>query len=414
MRGMVRSQREMLDYVSSLDARTVKGLLAIVEKEPRTANTDRKLRGLISRLTELDPEAALMWIENVRSPNVKAVLTQDVFDVLSANNPNAFAALARVKGTPGAEDATAATLKNMTRKDPVTALMALRSLPAAQQAEQLYTTLFHEWAGQNPQAAAVAALDLPLSPARNQALSAIASTWATQDPTRAMAWIATLPPGAGQDGAVATALQAWGRQNPPAAAAYALNLPESEKRDFLLNTLTLTWAESDPTGLLDWASQFLSGKNYETATATALTQWGRTNPAAAAAYLGQNPKTPVGDQITSAIAYAWAGKDLPSALAWAKAIPVNSTINRTAALSAIVEAYGYQNNAQAAAFLQQNLTMDPDFGALAVKVAETWGATNPQSALAWAQSLPAGEAQHSAEAAVHRVMAGTSPPVTQP
>jgi hypothetical protein len=58
--------------------------------------------------------------------------------------------------------------------------------------------------------------------------------------------------------------------------------------------------------------------------------------------------------------------------------------------------YIHNTPAQAAAYIQQNMSSDPAYSALVMSVSGSWGNSNPQAALAWAQSLPAGEVQNNA------------------
>jgi hypothetical protein len=68
-------------------------------------------------------------------------------------------------------------------------------------------------------------------------------------------------------------------------------------------------------------------------------------------------------------------------------LPSDNVSLRNSAISQAISGWGAASPAAAATYIQQNLTSNPDFGNITSHLATTWGATDPQAALQWAESL---------------------------
>jgi hypothetical protein len=206
-------------------------------------------------------------------------------------------------------------------------------------------------------------------------------------------------------------------QDPVAATALAANLSSGVtgyvmggySRNGLLQSVASNWANQDPAAALTWADQTLNGAAYDSVTQTVLKQMGQTDPASEAAALAQISDPNVVNQSIPDLATAWAQQDVQAALTWAQSLPTTNNDVRQTALNDVLNSWTATDPAGAAAYLQQNLTSDPDFGKLAAQVATSWGNNDPQAALTWAQSLPAGAAQNTALVAAVTQLANVDP-----
>jgi hypothetical protein len=175
-----------------------------------------------------------------------------------------------------------------------------------------------------------------------------------------------------------------------------VNLPDSPSRDTLLANITTTWAQQDPAGLLTWAGTNLTGPAYDSTALAAMKQMATSDPASAAAYMAQNPDSNLASQIIPTLAYQWGQQNAQAALVWAQSLPTDNPTQRNAALSGVFNSWTFSDPASAATYLQQNFATDPVYGTLVSQVVGTWGASNPQAVLTWAENLPQSDAQNSA------------------
>jgi hypothetical protein len=420
----IERKRKLYDFAASLDTGTLQAMLAGMVGEPAGKPDHEAWSYLMGRWAELDPQAAIVWTQSLRYSPDKNVSMSEIFDAWSTQDPAAaMAAYAKLPRTGAFDFSLESIVDNMAAQDPQGALAALRSLPASQQDGFIYSytyaRAFGAWAKNDPTDAAAEAANLPPSSLRNSSLTSVAGAWAQQDPNAALAWANSLPAGAARQSAVSAAVEALGQQDPAEAADYASKLPSggnngyyipgAYNRDQLLQNISQSWAQTDPSGLLTWADNNLTGKAFDTATNTAIETMGNTDPAAAAAALAQISDASVINQSVPALATAWAQQNVTAALTWAQSLPTTNDDVRQSALNNVLGTWTDTDPAGASAYLQQNLGTDPDFGKLASQLATNWGKTDPQAALAWAQSLPPGDAQNSTVAAAVSQLATVDP-----
>jgi hypothetical protein len=389
----------MYDFVGTLDAETVKALLGDLAAKPFDAqHGSLEFLSLMERWGGLDPRSALTWAQTLHDPRMKTFGLEQVFGGWANQNPaDAFVALTQLKGAAGIgnRSLSAIVIQDYARQNPQAALDALRSLPAGQLSD-LYPAVFRVWAEENPSAAAAGVSSLPPSYNLSRAQFAIAGAWAAQDPDAALAWVKTLPAGPTQNNAMKSVLQTMSAVDPASAASYAINLPADSSRDNLLSNIAYSWAQQDPAGLLTWADDNLTGTAFDTAAITALQQMSNTNPEAAATTLAQLSDPNVVNKAIPALATNWAKQDPQAAMAWAQSLSPDFGSLRNSAIANAFNAWATADPAASGSYIQQNLAGDPAFGKLAAQVVDSWGNTDPQAALRWAQQLPAGTAQGNA------------------
>jgi hypothetical protein len=148
--------------------------------------------------------------------------------------------------------------------------------------------------------------------------------------------------------------------------------------------------------------------NYEARTklrSLFLRRWAESDPKAAASVAeattgGENRK-----EAMLAVAKGWAETNLDSAVAWVKNLPVSQI--RNTMLQSIAAQLAESDPRKAATMAFE---LPGRFQIFATEqVAEKWAQTDPDGAMEWVQSLPAGQAQTRALTAVSKMLADANP-----
>jgi len=199
------------------------------------------------------------------------------------------------------------------------------------------------------------------------------------------------------------------QNDPTGAANYVMQLPSGANHEALLNAIVNNWAKADPVQLLNWAGKNLDGANYDTAALAALKVESTTNPAAALAFMTQNNLPNNADKVVPSITSYWVSIDPQAAFSWAVSLPTDNSAVRDAAIGGVLSPLISSNPQAAADYLVQNFSTDPSLPHLAAQTAAQLAKTDPDSTLAWANSLPTAEAQNSAALAAIRVYSLANP-----
>ncbi len=396
-------------FFAKIDAGTVKAMMDDILAKPLSNENHSMLATLASRLGEMDPGTAIVWLQGVQDKKLNNELADYVFDAYSAKDPDgALNTLARMSTSHDLGSADAATILNFARQDPRAALQALQALPNDAPNKALlqnYTfSVFEQWALQDPASAAQEAFALPEGQSRSHSLDNVAQSWAKVDPAATVVWLGTQP--ADSEGKeIQSIIENLGITDGPALLPFLNSLPDgpnnplfiqqlnadaANPKPYVLQGVTSAWAQSDPVGLLAFAVQNLAGKAYDTAYTAAINQLTNTDPASAAAYLAQNPDPTVAAQTYPSLAKMWAQQDPAAALAWAQSLSTDNPTLRSSALNNVAQGMVATDPEAAAAYVQQNMANDPDFVAMATHIANAWGSVggDPEAALNWAESLP--------------------------
>lgn len=154
--------------------------------------------------------------------------------------------------------------------------------------------------------------------ARSQGMDTIARTLAGKDPQAALAWRNELSPELRRLVSSQTIFEKWGETDPAAAlAAWKANDPESIHNNY---QLAATWARRDPAGALRWATENPAFDNAGYFVSLGIAWLGAEDPQRALAILGSVKNPDQGTGAFNGIASAWAAKDFPSALTWARTL----------------------------------------------------------------------------------------------
>jgi hypothetical protein len=272
-------------------------------------------------------------------------------------------------------DALQAVIENMMAQNPQSALSALESQHFGAYSGDLIPFLYGELAKVNPSATAAAALNLPTSSLRNAVMASVAESWADQDPAGALAWVNGLPllPDSLRNGFMASVAESWAAQDPAGALAWANGLPAGQAKNDAVKSVIDTMSEQDPSGAAAYLLQLPSGSNRE-------------------AILGQ-------------VAYNWARSDPAELLAWAGQNLTGSDYD-TVAGNALSHIGATDPTAEVAALAQIS---DPKVVNAAIPyLAYVWAEQDRPAALAWAQALPADNAD-ARNSALSRILSDWTP-----
>ncbi len=403
MEGRFEREKALLDFAAGLDPQTIKNILDDLETKTLSGNNKQAIGILLNQWAETDPQAALDSLKSLHPENyipLAKLFAAGIFEAWSAKDPAAaFAGISQlpageVMGLNLRQDALHAVIANMVALDPQSALSTLLNQPLSGDSTQIYEDLFTDLAALDPVNAATTALNLPPSALRNEALNDVARTWAAQDFAKALAWANALPAGDAKDSAINSVLTIMSQQDAPAAAAYALQLPAGSNRNDLLQNIADEWAQADPAGLLAWAGKNLTGDAYTETAVQALNAMGQMDPVAAARAIAQISDSNLLTPAIKTLARNWAQQDIQGALNWAQSLPTDNAGARNAAISDILAVWTSNDPQSTAAYIKQNAASDPYFATASTSTidswVDSWANSDPQGAVAWAQSLPAG------------------------
>jgi len=414
--GLAR-QLKLAEFVDGLDARMLLALLADFKGKKLYLDDQSAFDLMRDRLSEVDAKAAFARHQSLPDESKIYDYLIDIFSKWGGQNPKeALAAFAQL---PKGEARRMALLGIFDNMDPATAFATLQNLPPESNGLP-YNSVFIAWAKKDLAAATAAAMSLPVGQNRTQSLDGVGIAMAETDPSAALAWANTLPADPARNHVIGNVLVALSGKDPAAAATALLALPATTdefnaiilggfNRDDFLQSITTNWAKQDPSALLDWADKNLSGDTFNSTAQTALKQIGQTDPAAEAAAIAKLADPSIANESIPNLATAWAQQDVQAALAWAQTLPTTNEALRQKALNNVLSSWTDADPAGAAAFIEQNLTTDPDFGKIAAQAVSTWGKADPQAAYAWAQSLPAGEVQNAALVSAMGALANADP-----
>ncbi len=282
--------------------------------------------------------------------------------------------------------------------------------------------------GLDPAEAVKLAMDMPPGDVRNNVMMDMMRYYAKSDPQAAMDFLVSLP----HDDAMLLfrAVVSYGMNSETAkvAAQYLDKLANTNVRDGEMKNLTLALARSDPAQALAWLNQVatldvytktlaeifsnLSSSGDEARTDdgfSVLGSPGHSNLNAAIALLGNLTDPAQRATAITAMAGGWGKSDPQAAVAWAANLPDADSTARTAALNNIVGSWAKDDPVAVLAFVQNSgnpALFLPDAPALAQDLAQG----DAPTALAFAQSLPAGATRDQAMNNVLTTLAATDFP----
>jgi hypothetical protein len=237
------------------------------------------------------------------------------------------------------------------------------------------------------------AKDRALAKANNLKLAIDIGRLLRQNANQGLDELAMFSPGIETNDLYQHAFATWAQDPKLAAnaAGAAYLLPSGPERTAALAGVIHQWGSTNPQDLLDWASSIAAtdSEPLKNALLDVSEKQAEDQPDLAAQYLDKLTDASARNQVIGAIASTVSENNPAAALNWLDqtATGVAYDINVKKVFSNV----GSYNPVQAAALLDQ--VTEPDVRATVMaNLASTWGGSDPQSALAWANSLPDSEA----------------------
>lgn len=215
--------------------------------------------------------------------------------------------------------------------------------------------------------------------------------WAEVDPTAAMAYTDTM----GFGGALVrpTVLQGWASTDPVNAAKYYTENPAQFAMMNMMGggrggmgaqgpaeIIAGEWAKQDPTAALAWASALPN--NSSAAMSTVISEVAKSDPMKAATMVGGMAEGARG-QAYESIAKQWAQKDFSEAASWVAGLPESE---RAGAMSAAIEGLAISNPALAATELGKMTDLEARADVAPI-VAKNYARTDVQGSMNWLNTL---------------------------
>lgn len=375
-----------------------------------------------------DPDGLKAWFKEPAHVWLQYRLMDKLTGALFARDP--LAALALAKDFPDSWRLPPGAM-TWVRKDPATAAQTLGQLPLGTQNAWLVDQAVGMWTEQNPAAAAAWAGELlnKRGSIGASAVTTVLQKWVEHDPAAAAAFLKTLPRGQGfglgmayqwakQDPGAALAwissnsdpsergrmmsdvVRAAAKNDLPATAAFVARMPDDAMRDKAQAAVAAAWSEKDPAAAVAWSAQLPPGTARYSALINSVPAWAAKDAAAAATWAKAAPEGSLPAQIYGSIMDSLRS-DRTAAYAWLNELP------ESAAYSAMGHFWGGYTGADVAGVLAF-----PDGKyktAILERTVSRYFARDPDNAVAWASSLPAGADRDSVRRALESAPVVTAP-----
>lgn len=172
----------------------------------------------------------------------------------------------------------------------------------------------------------------------------------------------------------------WAEAEPGAAAAFVLSVGDHAKRAEWIRGVASGWAERDSAGAMTWLQGLAGTAEFWPAAETVVDETARRDPAAAAAFVQGLPAGHRRRELMDRVSGEWARQDLEGAVAWAESLDGPRGV---AGMGPLLHEWARIDPQGAAAYLSRLPVSERTLDA-AREVAERWGGTDPEAALAWA------------------------------
>jgi hypothetical protein len=256
----------------------------------------------------------------------------------------------------------------------------------------LLDQLIHSISGtdHNPVLALSLCKSMPMA-FQDSELSNILEQLAQTDPKLALSELGKLSPGTDKDYAYGSVFYQLAHPNPVTAAALAAALPPGSERDRAIEEVSRAWENKDPPAAINW---LLSLPNHETSLINLFQQIVNYQPDLVMSYLDKIPElaqdTGLIEEISTALATSTTPDFNPNtALDLANRIPAGATYSVT--INNIFSNLSFLDPSTAAGLLDK-ITDPRTRQEQITTLATNWGAEDPVSAVAWANSLMGADA----------------------
>jgi hypothetical protein len=268
----------------------------------------------------------------------------------------------------------------------------LRKLPRGGEFNQAVFTALDALSRRDIPRALQIAAELVRSREENAFYSVLFDRLTRENRPEALAHLATIPPGDAHESAVRAIASAWSRLDESAALAWAQQLPPSSDRPAAIETILAELSSRDPQRAIAIAQSSLSGPAFERTVYNALHQLTAIDPTAASRLVTLLPPSDMQTYAAVNVARGLANKNIETALAWIKSLPIELT--QWIVLSNLLSSWAQKDLMAAARYV----TEMPAGGALDYVAGHmaTLLCKNPREAILWAEALPSTSAREAA------------------
>jgi hypothetical protein len=339
----------------------------------RSGLSRSEIYGAMRSLAGEDVDAAMLYLEQVRSPDERRIMQSMIAQALV--NKDIDEALAWVNRIEGDTDGMirVQVLQQVARKDPDRAFAELQGIGNQQ--------------------------------IRINALSNIISTIADGDPVRALGYVEDLPAGNMREQAVSNALHIWMRQDADAALSWILSHDELTANRYLERS---SWAivRTDPDAAIRLLPRISpeQQQNWRFQIAQNLAQ--QRSPAEAMGFISQYEGEPGYTALRTAIISSVAERNVASAWQMAEQMPDRDS--RDAAFAQIIQSSSRSDPQSAAQRLAQ-IADEAHRSVAASAVVSSWARSDPAGATNWVTSQPPGPVRDNAIVALMQQSAEFGP-----
>ena len=369
------SQTRVAEIINSLSPEDFPSAFLAAQK---LENPGLFLDALAGPWGKIDPDgAASFGAEHQAPPN----FFSEIGSAWAKSDRNgAMAWIEKIAPQPGHADLTFLIINvigNLGQSDPRTALEFWdreKSYVAEWVRRDYMNDIYAQWAERNPQEAVRAALELQ-GEQRQGVLTSVAKAWATKDPKATLAWLDQL-------------------QN-------------RITRTSLTHEIASVYAETNPAEAIKWAQDSQDLNVRKTVFVRAISALAATDVSAALEALQTLPNSKERDAAVSNAISSSIFKNVPdpdTAAQLLEQLPPGAERNRAA--SSICDARASSNPRTALDWLVSEATIP--VGTPNATFAD-WLKKSANDALAWAQSLPAGENREGAYYSIAVTLAGSDP-----
>ncbi len=333
--GQLARMQALMDLYAGMDAAQ---LQAEADKLDRLPMAQRIMASflLFGRWAEIDPMGALAHTDRMGFGGafVRPTILQSWASVDPENaakyfseNPRQFAMFGGGPGgggPMGGDGGASVIAGEWAKLDPEAALTWANSLTGRDKSGAL-SSVIREIASKDPAKAAEVAATLS-GEDQTRAYREIAGQWGGSDFAAAKAWINGLPASA-RDEALAAALGSYALSNPSIAAGEVAMLSAGPDRDRAVEDVAQVWARTDPAAAAAWVVQQPTD-DPDDAIRGVMANWASQDPAGALAFINQQPYGELRDEAAATYIFSNRSADPQESVGLAESISDDGARNR--------------------------------------------------------------------------------------
>lgn len=304
--------------------RDVAGAFAWVKSLPDEETRRTAFGGLGWRLAESMPEEAMQYANTLPAGGARRGALREVAGYWANQDPvAAIGWLGKLAPDADVDDAVGVVLGRWSQMSPHDAAGYVARMPAGAAQNQAAIQLAGAWGNQSPEDALDWAGRFTDPATRSEAQSRVVSAWASNDPEGAAAYARSQPADVARDALVASTVHALSVDDPKSAAdLVGLLSAESELRSAVYSQIGTRWAQEDPAGAAAWLKGLPVGPSRDGAVGSTAMLILESAPAAAAALALTLSNETQRRGVTEQVMGQWMKADPAAATAWIRQQPM--------------------------------------------------------------------------------------------